>query len=104
MDLVLKVMLEVNDEFVIKLIINVIGIIIGREEFDCVVLMGNYRDVWVFGGVDFLSGIVVMMEVFKGFGEFLIKIKWRLCCLIILCSWGVEEYGLIGFYEWVEEN
>lgn len=28
--------------------------------------------------------------------------KWWLCCIIIFCSWGVEEYGFIGFIEWVE--
>jgi Zn-dependent M28 family amino/carboxypeptidase len=23
---------------------------------------------------------------------------------LIFCSWGAEEYGLIGSYEWAEEN
>ena len=23
---------------------------------------------------------------------------------MIFCSWGAEEYGLIGSYEWAEEN
>lgn len=23
-------------------------------------------------------------------------------CMIVFCVWGVEEYGLIGFIEWVE--
>ena len=103
-DSALKVTLEVNDEFVTKPTINVIGTIIGREEPDRVVLMGNHRDAWVFGGVDPSSGTAVMMEVSKGLGELLTKTKWRPRRSIILCSWGAEEYGLIGSYEWVEEN
>lgn len=83
---------------------NVIGMIFGKEEFDCWVFMGNYWDVWVFGGVDFLSGLVVMMEVLCGLGKLLNEIDWWFRRMIKFCSWGVEEYGLIGLYEWVEEN
>ena len=100
----LKVKLEVNNQFVTKPAINVIGTIIGKEEPDRLVLMGNHRDAWVFGGVDPSSGTAVMMEVTRGLGELLTKTDWRPRRSMVFCSWGAEEYGLIGSYEWVEEN
>ena len=66
--------------------------------------MGNHRDAWVFGGVDPSSGTAVMMEASRGIGELLINSDWRPRRTIMFCSWGAEEYGLIGSYEWVEEN
>ncbi|KAJ7371543.1 hypothetical protein OS493_024883 [Desmophyllum pertusum] len=100
----LKVRLEVNNQFVTKPVFNVIGTILGKEEPDRLVLMGNHRDAWVFGGVDPSSGTAVMMEVSRGVGELLTKTDWRPRRTIVFCSWGAEEYGLIGSYEWVEEN
>ena len=103
-DSTLKVTLEVNNEFVTKPAINVIGTIIGSQEPDRMVLVGNHRDAWVFGGVDPSSGTAVMMEMSRGLGELLTKTDWRPRRSIVFCSWGAEEYGLIGSYEWVEEN
>ena len=104
MDSNVKVTLEVNNQFVTKPAINVIGTITGREEPDRLVLMGNHRDAWVFGGVDPSSGTAVMMEMSRGIGELLKTTDWRPRRSIVFCSWGAEEYGLIGSYEWVEEN
>ena len=100
----LKVRLEVNNQFVTKPAFNVIGTIIGKQEPDRLVLMGNHRDAWVFGGVDPSSGTAVMMEMSRGIGELLSNTDWRPRRTIVFCSWGAEEYGLIGSYEWVEEN
>ncbi|XP_020630243.1 N-acetylated-alpha-linked acidic dipeptidase 2-like isoform X4 [Orbicella faveolata] len=100
----LKVRLEVNNQFVTKPIFNVIGTILGKEEPDRLVLMGNHRDAWVFGGVDPSSGTAVMMEASRGIGELLTNTDWRPRRTIVFCSWGAEESGLIGSYEWVEEN
>ena len=57
------VYLEVNNEFVNKTITNVIGQIYGSIEPDKLVLLGNHRDAWVFGGADPSSGTAVLMEV-----------------------------------------
>ena len=100
----LKVRLEVNTQFITKPIFNVIGTILGKDEPDRLVLMGNHRDAWVFGGVDPSSGTAVMMEASRGIGELLINTDWRPRRTIVFCSWGAEEFGLIGSYEWVEEN
>ena len=100
----LKVRLEVNNQFVTKPAFNVIGTILGKEEPDRLVLMGNHRDAWVFGGVDPSSGTAVMMEASRGIGKLLTNTDWRPRRTVVFCSWGAEEYGLIGSYEWVEEN
>lgn len=78
-----------------KLIYNVIGMIFGKEEFDWYVIVGNYWDLWFFGVVDVLSGIMVMNEVVCVLGIFLKK-GWRLWWIIKICSWGGEEFNLIG--------
>ena len=57
------VYLEVNNEYVNKTITNVIGQIYGSIEPDKLVLLGNHRDAWVFGGADPSSGTAVLMEV-----------------------------------------
>lgn len=91
----------VNNKVEIKFIYNVIGIIYGCEELDRYVLIGSYWDVWFLGVVDFLSGIVVLLEILcvvsKMFWE-----GWRFWWILKFCSWGVEEFGLIGLIEWVE--
>lgn len=32
------------------------------------------------------------------------NVDWRPRRTIIFCSWGGEEFGLIGSYEWVEQH
>ena len=89
--LTLKVTLEVNNEFVTKPAINVIGTIIGSEEPDPMVLVGNHRDAWVFAGVDPSSGTAVMIKMSRGVGELLTKPDWRPRRSIVFCGWGAEE-------------
>ena len=63
--------------------------------------MGNHRDAWVFGAIDPSSGTAVQLELARALGEML-KQGWRPRRTIVFCSWGAEEYGLIGSSEWVE--
>ncbi|XP_070577790.1 N-acetylated-alpha-linked acidic dipeptidase 2-like [Ptychodera flava] len=81
---------------------NAIGFIRGAVEPDRYVLLGNHRDAWVFGAADPSSGTASMLELSRVFGE-LVKEGWRPRRSIMFCSWGAEEYGLIGSTEWVEE-
>ncbi|XP_077981977.1 glutamate carboxypeptidase 2-like [Glandiceps talaboti] len=81
---------------------NVIGGIRGAVEEDRYVLIGNHRDAWVFGAIDPSSGSAVLMEVSRAYGK-LVKEGWRPRRSLVFCSWGAEEYGLIGSNEWVEE-
>lgn len=82
---------------------NVIGTIKGEVEPDRYVFIGNHRDAWGYGGSDPSSGTAQMLETARVLGE-LMKDGWRPRRTIVFCSWGAEEYGLIGSTEWVEEH
>ena len=98
-----KVRLEVNNVLRQKPIYNVIGTIYGHDEPDRYVLVGNHRDSWSFGAVDALSGTTTTNEIARVLGKML-KNGWRPRRTIKICSWGGEEFNLIGSHEWVEEN
>ena len=80
-----------------------IGTIFGKDNPDRYVIVGNHRDSWSFGAVDALSGTSVTNEMARVLG-ILIKKGWRPRRTIKICSWGGEEFNLIGSHEWVEEN
>lgn len=97
------VRLRVNNKLVLKSIYNVIGTINGKDEPDRYVLVGNHRDAIFFGAADASSGSATLMEVARVLG----KLKgdgWRPRRTVKLCSWGAEEFGLVGSVEWVQEN
>lgn len=82
---------------------NVIGIIKGNVEPDRYVLVGNHRDSWGYGASDPSSGTAQLLETARVFGQ-LMKEGWRPRRTLVFCSWGAEEYALIGSTEWVEEH
>eukprot|EP00057_Strongylocentrotus_purpuratus_P011968 XP_011666442.1 PREDICTED: putative N-acetylated-alpha-linked acidic dipeptidase [Strongylocentrotus purpuratus] len=86
----------------IRTIYNVIGVINGAVEPDRYVLLGNHRDAWVYGAVDPSSGTGILMETTRVYSQML-KIGWRPRRSVMFCSWGAEEYGLVGSTEFVEE-
>lgn len=98
-----KVEVETNNNHTRRDIYNVIAVLRGSVEPDRLVLLGNHRDAWVFGGIDPSSGTACMMEIAKALGQ-KFKQGWRPRRSIVLCSWGGEEYGLLGSTEWVEDN
>lgn len=98
-----KVKLEVNNYNEVRSVYNVVGIIKGSLEPDRYVILGNHRDAWVFGAVDPSSGTAAMLELSRTFGKLVKNGQWRPRRSILFISWGAEEYGLMGSYEWVEE-
>lgn len=98
-----KIKLEVNNQLQEKSIYNVVGTIVGRDEPHRYIIVGNHRDSWSFGAVDALSGTTVTNEIARLLGILLEK-GWRPRRTIKICSWGGEEFNLIGSHEWVEEN
>ncbi|KAJ7386505.1 hypothetical protein OS493_008640 [Desmophyllum pertusum] len=99
----ITVVVDVNNKLGVKPIYNVIGTIYGREEPDRYVLIGNHRDSWVYGAIDASTGTAVTTEIARVLGE-LKKSGWRPRRTIKVCSWGGEEYGIIGSTEWVEQH
>jgi N-acetylated-alpha-linked acidic dipeptidase len=86
-----------------KRISNVIGSIKGSEEPEEILLVGNHRDAWVFGGVDPSSGTACLMELARAFGEAK-KAGFVPRRSVYFASWDAEEFTLTGSTEWGEEN
>ncbi|XP_070577786.1 putative N-acetylated-alpha-linked acidic dipeptidase [Ptychodera flava] len=97
-----KARMEIHTTNQMRKTYNTIGFIRGAVEPDRYVLLGNHRDAWIFGAIDPSSGTAAMLELSRAFGK-LMKDGWRPRRSIMFCSWGAEEYGLIGSSEWVEE-
>jgi len=97
------VRLHVNNIVKEKSIYNVIGTIHGREEPDRYVIIGSHRDAWFFGAADPSSGTAALMEISRAVSKMLEE-GWRPRRTLKFCSWGAEEFGLIGSIEWVEQN
>lgn len=82
---------------------NVIGRIPGDQEPERLVIVGNHRDAWSPGAFDPVSGTVAVLAIAEAYGR-LAQQGWKPRRTIIFCSWGSEEFALIGSQEWVEEH
>ncbi|KAI2616518.1 Zn-dependent exopeptidase [Hypoxylon sp. NC1633] len=92
-----------QDEVEQQEIWNVYGKIVGIEQNEKSIIIGNHRDAWSFGATDPNSGTAVMLEVARIYGDLLSK-GWRPLRTIEFMSWDAEEYNLIGSTEYVENN
>ncbi|MEP7273250.1 MAG: M28 family metallopeptidase, partial [Acidobacteriota bacterium] len=82
---------------------NVIARIEGSSLPDQWVIRGNHHDAWVNGASDPVSGMAVVLEEARAFGE-LLKQGWRPRRTIIFAAWDGEEPGLLGSTEWAEQH
>lgn len=92
-----------QDEVEKQPIYNVLGRIVGLEQPDKKIIVGNHRDSWCLGSADPGSGTAVLLEVVRVFGE-LLSFGWRPLRTIEFASWDGEEYNLIGSTEHVEKR
>jgi N-acetylated-alpha-linked acidic dipeptidase len=92
-----------QDERVDQPIWNVYGRIVGIEQPEKSIIIGNHRDAWSYGATDPGSGTAVMMELARIFGDLLGR-GWRPLRTIEFMSWDAEEYNLIGSTEFVEKS
>ncbi|KAI5862628.1 Zn-dependent exopeptidase [Durotheca rogersii] len=92
-----------QDEVEKQKIWNIYAKIIGVEQSEKSIIIGNHRDAWSFGATDPNSGTVVMLEVARIFGDLATR-GWRPLRTIEFMSWDAEEYNLIGSTEFVENN
>ncbi|CAF1474642.1 unnamed protein product, partial [Adineta steineri] len=81
---------------------NVIGIMKGEIEPDRYIVFGNHRDAWTLGALDPSSGTAILLEMTRAIGE-MYKNGFRPRRSLMFCSWGAEEYGLVGSVEYVQE-
>ncbi|XP_043547477.1 N-acetylated-alpha-linked acidic dipeptidase 2 isoform X1 [Chiloscyllium plagiosum] len=98
-----KVRMNVYTRNEVRRIYNVIGKIRGALEPDRYVILGGHRDAWGFGGIDPMSGAVVVHEAVRSFTK-LMEEGWKPRRTIIFASWDAEEFGLLGSTEWAEDN
>ena len=95
--------LRVRIDEQIRPVWTVTGTIRGTDEPDDVVIVGNHRDAWIYGGVDPSSGSAALIELVRTLGE-LKQAGWRPRRSIQFASWDAEEFALISSTEWGEQN
>lgn len=98
-----RVHLQVQSDWSLKPIYDVIARLAGNELPDEWIVRGNHHDGWVFGANDPLSGNVALLEEAKAIGT-LLKSGWRPARTLIYASWDGEEPGLLGSTEWAETH
>lgn len=97
------VRLRVKTDNRIRPVWTVTGLIRGTEQPDDVVIVGNHRDAWVYGGVDPSSGSAALMELARVLGH-MTRSGWRPRRSILFASWDAEEFALTSSTEWGEEH
>jgi N-acetylated-alpha-linked acidic dipeptidase len=98
-----KVRLQIESDWSLKTLYDVIAKIPGTESPDEWIVRGNHRDGWTFGAWDPLSGHVAEMAEAKAIGA-LLKSGWKPRRTIVYASWDGEEPGLLGSTEWAEAH
>ncbi len=96
------VRLRVKMDDRVRPIWTVIGRIRGSAEPDRLVIVGNHRDAWIFGGVDPSSGSAAQMELARALGA-LVRDGSRPLRTIVFASWDAEEFTLTSSTEWGEQ-
>jgi len=97
-----RVRLVLKNDWGVRPIVNVIGILRGSEIPEQIVMAGGHRDAWTFGGRDPTSGAVSLLETARVLAD-LARAGQRPKRSIAIASWDAEEYGLIGSTEYGEE-
>jgi N-acetylated-alpha-linked acidic dipeptidase len=98
-----RVRMRVEMEEPTRTITNVIGSLRGTDHPDELVVVGNHRDAWVYGGHDPSSGTACLMELARALGEAK-RAGFRPRRTVILAGWDAEEFTLTGSTEWGEDN
>jgi N-acetylated-alpha-linked acidic dipeptidase len=87
----------------IRPIWTVTGMLHGSSVEGEVVIVGNHRDAWLYGGVDPATGSAALVELARAFGE-LRRGGWRPKRSILFASWDAEELALTSSTEWGEQH
>jgi len=74
----------------------------GSTHPEQMIIAGNHRDAWVYGGVDPSSGTASLMELARSLGA-LAKQGARPQRTIVFASWDAEEFTLTSSTEWGEQ-
>jgi N-acetylated-alpha-linked acidic dipeptidase len=97
------VRMRVRMDDAVRPIWTVIGNLRGAERPEEVIVVGNHRDAWLYGGVDPSSGSAAMMELARTLGT-LAREGRRPRRTIVFASWDAEEFTMTSSTEWGEQN
>jgi N-acetylated-alpha-linked acidic dipeptidase len=95
--------LRVQNDDRVRPIWTVTGRLAGTTSPDQLVIVGNHRDAWAYGGVDPSSGTASLMELARSLGA-LAKQGARPKRTIVFASWDAEEFTLTSSTEWGEQH
>jgi N-acetylated-alpha-linked acidic dipeptidase len=95
--------MHVDTDERVRPIWTVTGVLRGRDHPDDLVIVGNHRDAWLYGGVDPSSGSAAMMELARTLGDLKTN-GWRPRRSILFASWDAEELSLTSSTEWGEQH
>lgn len=95
--------MRVQNDDTIRPIWTVTGRLTGTSSPDQLVIVGNHRDAWVYGGVDPSSGTASLMELARSLGT-LAKQGARPKRTIVFANWDAEEFTLTSSTEWGEQH
>jgi N-acetylated-alpha-linked acidic dipeptidase len=98
-----SVRMRVQMDDKVRPIWTVTGRVTGAAFPDQLVIVGNHRDAWVYGGVDPSSGTASLMELARSLGT-LAKQGARPDRTIVFANWDAEEFTLTSSTEWGEQH
>jgi N-acetylated-alpha-linked acidic dipeptidase len=98
-----RVHMRVRMDDGVRPIWTVTGRITGTTQPDDMVIVGNHRDAWVYGGVDPSSGTASLMELARSFGA-LARQGLRPQRTVVFANWDAEEFTLTSSTEWGEQH
>ena len=98
----LTVRVKVRQPLGFERVRNVVGTLRGTESPDEWIILGAHYDAWTFGAVDPNSGTAMLLSLADALGE-LAQDGCRPRRSIKIAHWDVEEFGIIGSIEWVEQ-
>ena len=95
--------LQVQSDWNLKTIYDVVATLKGSTYPDQWILRGNHHDGWVYGASDPESGQVALLAEAKAFGA-LAAAGWHPKRTLVYLSWDAEEPMLVGSTEWAETH
>jgi len=98
-----KVRLQLQFNWDIKPLYNVIAKMKGSLYPDEWVIRGNHHDGWNLGAADPISGMVAEMDEARAIAE-LAKQGYKPKRTVVFAAWDGEEPALLGSTEWVEDH
>ena len=98
-----EVRVKVRMDDAVRPVWTVTGMLRGSDEPDPVVIVGNHRDAWVYGGVDPATGTAATLELARALGS-MAREGRRPKRSVLFASWDAEEFGLTSSVEWGEAH